>query len=320
MDTIARMVRAHLPGATLAAAVLLGTAGGAAAPARAGFVDFESPPLGALNRMTIDPYTAPGVTFTTVTEGDVGIVKNSATSACVDPADANQKLGSAPTGGAVGMGPKAIRATFSPPLAGEVNVSVEFQTGSGETIRLRLLNPAGGVVATSTAIASPDGGTCGFPGGQRARTVVGASKRGTVASAIMDVSSNTSSIFVLDDFRFSGTRVAVREGSDGALSPTLAFGVAAGRDEILSVFPNPVLDGEARILLGLPSPRPVDLAVYDVTGRRVARVISGAVVSGQREFVWDGRDENGRPVARGTYFLHLEAGDLRETRRIVLAR
>lgn len=48
--------------------------------------------------------------------------------------------------------------------------------------------------------------------------------------------------------------------------------------------------------------------VFDVAGRRVRSLLSGAVPAGLQTVAWDGRDARGRAVAAGTYFLRLRAG------------
>jgi hypothetical protein len=57
------------------------------------------------------------------------------------------------------------------------------------------------------------------------------------------------------------------------------------------------------------------LGIWDVTGRRVLE----AVATGGR-WSWDGRDEAGRPVPAGVYFVRVETGDRVETLRVVRAR
>jgi hypothetical protein len=63
----------------------------------------------------------------------------------------------------------------------------------------------------------------------------------------------------------------------------------------------------------------VDLAVFDVRGRRVRTLVAGrTTAAGQHERVWNGRDESGRAVSTGVYFYRLNAGDYSETRRMVM--
>jgi len=64
----------------------------------------------------------------------------------------------------------------------------------------------------------------------------------------------------------------------------------------------------------------VRLAVYDVHGRRVASVVDRVGVAGWGTVLWDGRDNAGRDVGSGTYFLRLELGDAVRVRKVVLAR
>jgi hypothetical protein len=74
----------------------------------------------------------------------------------------------------------------------------------------------------------------------------------------------------------------------------------------IAVFPNPSAAGEAlTICLGTRS----TLSLYDVRGRRIRTLRS----SGPAVLTWDGRDEAGRPVAPGVYFLG-EPGHIRLVR------
>ncbi|MGD9546185.1 MAG: FlgD immunoglobulin-like domain containing protein [Candidatus Krumholzibacteriia bacterium] len=57
------------------------------------------------------------------------------------------------------------------------------------------------------------------------------------------------------------------------------------------------------------------------SGRLFRTLLSGEVVpQGRHEAMWDGRDENGRQAASGTYFFRLEAGGQVETKRAVLVK
>jgi hypothetical protein len=51
-------------------------------------------------------------------------------------------------------------------------------------------------------------------------------------------------------------------------------------------------------------PEKRDLRIYDVQGRKVRRVLSAASAApGTYSIPWDGRDEGGRPVPPGMYFM-----------------
>jgi hypothetical protein len=68
------------------------------------------------------------------------------------------------------------------------------------------------------------------------------------------------------------------------------------------------------------SPVRVDLAVFDVSGRLVRRLLSGRLVAGRSRIEWDGRDEGGREVPSGIYFARLAAAGDSYNRKMILIR
>jgi hypothetical protein len=60
----------------------------------------------------------------------------------------------------------------------------------------------------------------------------------------------------------------------------------------------------------------VDVAVYDVAGRRVATLASGARAPGRLALRWDGSDASGRRAGPGVYFVRASASGATATRRV----
>ncbi|MBD3220124.1 hypothetical protein GF314_02690, partial [bacterium] len=84
--------------------------------------------------------------------------------------------------------------------------------------------------------------------------------------------------------------------------------------------PNP-FNPATTIEYSLATPGPVELAIYDLGGRRVCTLVSEErQASGIHRVTWRGRDQRDRAVASGTYVCLLRAGDLVESRRMVLLR
>jgi uncharacterized repeat protein (TIGR01451 family) len=131
---------------------------------------------------------------------------------------------------------------------------------------------------------------------------------------------NTASLSHLDqDDVFSGNDVGSAE--------LLVQGVASGRAltgatplpatyHLSIARPNPFHDRTA-LHFELPRSGPTSLTVWDVAGRLVRTVQRGHAEPGPYAPVWDGRDELGRTVAAGVYFVRLESGDFEATRRVV---
>jgi hypothetical protein len=88
----------------------------------------------------------------------------------------------------------------------------------------------------------------------------------------------------------------------------------------LESFPNP-FQNTTQIRFDLARSDDVELAVYDVTGRRIRTLLSRQLSPGAQASAWDARDDAGRSVAPGTYFLRLTSasGDA-ATERVTVVR
>jgi flagellar hook capping protein FlgD len=87
-------------------------------------------------------------------------------------------------------------------------------------------------------------------------------------------------------------------------------------------------------LVAAPSPSPgvttinyslevsgfVTIDVFDAAGSRVRRLAQGSDAAGPHAIAWDGRDESGRSVASGTYFVRLTTGRVSLVERFVILR
>jgi hypothetical protein len=83
--------------------------------------------------------------------------------------------------------------------------------------------------------------------------------------------------------------------------------------------PNP-FTSDATLSFSLAERGPVELAVYDVSGRRVATVFSGERNAGEHAFHWNGIGDDGNRASAGIYFCRLRAGKETLTRKISLVR
>ncbi len=62
------------------------------------------------------------------------------------------------------------------------------------------------------------------------------------------------------------------------------------------------------------------MELYDISGRRIAGLVDKLMSAGQYLITWNGKNSNGAPVASGVYFIRLETGEQRFTRKIILLR
>jgi len=128
-------------------------------------------------------------------------------------------------------------------------------------------------------------------------------------------------------------RIAVVE-ADSVQGPLVAFGMAGSSERfrlasvtavvsgppslsILPVNPNPSV-GKARLRFGMPRSGIVDLSIFDVSGRRVRRLISGVLDTGWHEAPWGGTSESGERCHAGVFFARLRVGGQARSVRFVL--
>jgi hypothetical protein len=65
--------------------------------------------------------------------------------------------------------------------------------------------------------------------------------------------------------------------------------------------------GIAWIMLEMPDAGPARIALFDLGGRRIARLIDGTLGAGTHRWPWNGQADDGRRLAgRGVYFVRAE--------------
>jgi hypothetical protein len=103
-------------------------------------------------------------------------------------------------------------------------------------------------------------------------------------------------------------------------TPTGVAEITAPRARLEQSYPNP-FNPTTTIPFTLRAHGHVELVIYDSAGRRIRTLISGVrSASLTHRAEWDGRDDNGRPVASGVYFYRLTTQGFAEARKLVLLK
>jgi hypothetical protein len=112
---------------------------------------------------------------------------------------------------------------------------------------------------------------------------------------------------------------------DGQLEVINTTGVGSepalpGTFELLQNYPNP-FNSRTLISFTLPTPGDVELAIYDLLGRKVATLYTGALDAGRTDISWDARTAEGKILASGVYYYRLAFGEGKSlTRRMTLLK
>ena len=84
-------------------------------------------------------------------------------------------------------------------------------------------------------------------------------------------------------------------------------------------YPNP-FNPTTEISFALPVAGSVQLKVFNILGQEVKTLVDGKLNAGEHVATWDGKDSRGNGAASGVYLYRLEAGDIRETRKMLLLK
>ncbi len=106
------------------------------------------------------------------------------------------------------------------------------------------------------------------------------------------------------------------------ISAAAAVAVPPGGEALLGamqVVPNPARAGAA-MSFALARAMDVDLAIYDVNGRKVAAVWSGRKEAGAQTLAWNGRTDEGTLAPAGVYFARLTGEGVTMENRVIALR
>lgn len=130
---------------------------------------------------------------------------------------------------------------------------------------------------------------------------------------------NSPGLFVASDI-YGGLYVLEFESETTARERSTERAQPASAPRVGSPRPNPVAHGDVVVPFAAVSSTRVEADVVDAAGRRVRRLASKEVAPGETALRWDLRDERGARVAAGAYFMRVNAGDVVQSRRVIVTR
>ena len=121
-------------------------------------------------------------------------------------------------------------------------------------------------------------------------------------------------------YKLSAVDVHGNESGFTLLAPSAITAVGGGVSRTLAfAAPSPNPTGvSTQLSFALPRQGPVTLAVYDMAGRRLRVLSSGPLDAGQHQVAFDLRDDGGRRLASGLYFVRLDAVGRALVRRLAI--
>ena len=112
----------------------------------------------------------------------------------------------------------------------------------------------------------------------------------------------------------------------GFTEPVIAILLATDQSDVIPEvftlhqnYPNP-FNPTTQIRYDLPENSYVSITIYDLMGKRVKSFVNSKQDPGYRSIHWNATNDLGQPVSAGMYIYTIQAGEFRQTRKMVLLK
>ena len=154
----------------------------------------------------------------------------------------------------------------------------------------------------------------------------------SIVNAMIDYMSGTGNEWYISDWSwtvFADDGWDMVEATNGPRSLTVDIGWYLNSDKdgvnIPDVFalhqnyPNP-FNPVTTIRYDVPEQAHVIMEIYNILGQKVAVVVDGIHQPGFHAVRWNGVNMYGKPMSSGMYFYHIQAGDFRSVKKLILVK
>jgi hypothetical protein len=123
-------------------------------------------------------------------------------------------------------------------------------------------------------------------------------------------------------YKISALDVSGNEGAFTAVSVLTGIESSSGLPTEFALnqnYPNP-FNPTTEIAFSIPKQSPVKIVVYGLSGEMVATIVNQTMSAGNYHVTWNGRTDDGRAVASGVYFYHLQAEGFTATKKMTFLK
>jgi hypothetical protein len=139
------------------------------------------------------------------------------------------------------------------------------------------------------------------------------------ATQYQDVLSQTGVTYY---YKVSAIDISGNEGAMTAVSVVTGVENSGGIPTEFALgqnYPNP-FNPTTEITFAVPKQTNVKVVVYNLAGAEIATLVNQSMSPGNYRAMWNGRTDDGRSVASGVYFYHLQADGFTATKKMTLLK
>ena len=70
----------------------------------------------------------------------------------------------------------------------------------------------------------------------------------------------------------------------------------------------------------LPQNEMINITIYDMKGRIIKTLVNSSQTAGHKTIQWNATNEQNKPVSAGLYLYRVQAGEFRQTRKMLLLK
>lgn len=204
-----------------------------------------------------------------------------------------------------------ITATPTNPITYEPNI---LESNGGEALGWMIDTSVPGVLSIAYTLAGTD--TLEAPEGE-----------GLIADIVFQVLSTIGDSLTFGEVNFydsfgvmdiiTDKGIAIISGS----VPADNIGFDSMSKEIkLENYPNPFNPTTMITFFTTEDTANAELVIYNLKGQKVKLLVDEKLQAGCHQVVWDGKDENSKPVSSGIYFYKIKCGDYTSVRKMILMK
>jgi hypothetical protein len=227
--------------------------------------------------------------------------------------------------GGTGLWRAALRQVLVFPDSQVVFDLSDLSVNAGDSLTLNAVNGVGARASNWGAID-----TCFF-----SMTVASTSRSIEFVDSVLEMAGMTAYTFAPDNANLLNNqlRVYVDAGIDGSIDDTILLNNNVLTDvdeqgsndqlpyrfELAQNYPNP-FNPVTTIEYSVPSRSNVTIEIFNVLGQKVLTLINETKSAGSYHTEWNGVDDTGRPVSTGVYLYRFQAGDVVQTKKMLLIK
>ncbi len=127
------------------------------------------------------------------------------------------------------------------------------------------------------------------------------------------------SIIGVSDYTYGAFKLEPRDDDDiDLIGVGVDDQVSASKIQLYN-YPNP-FNPSTTIYFTADQAENTELFIYNIKGQTIKTLIDKNIPAGEHSIIWNGKDDNGKPVASGIYFYRLKVGDFEKSRKMLLLK